>query len=353
MTMNWRGLVSVVALGLSAAAWGQAPVAGQAGATSDPKQVRMDVTVVGKDGEPVEGLTEKDFKLRDFTHKDTKAGVPITSFKAVAAGQSEVRVILLIDAVNIPFSAVSTVRLQVLKYLRGDEGKLAQPMTIAVLSDQGVEMQQGYTKDGNVLAAGLEKEEIGLREIGRSGGAWGAEERLQISLKATHDLAAYGKTLPGRKVVLWISAGWPLLSGPEVNLIGKQQEGIFSNIVQLSTGLRETKMTIYNINPLGATQDLRQSLHYETFLDAVNKPSDVQLGDLGLQVLAVQSGGLVMTGSTDVAGLLKRCVRETTAWYEIGFEMGPAEKDVYHHVVVEVDKAGLVARTRAGYYELR
>jgi VWFA-related protein len=347
MTMSRIGPILIAGLAMSVAAGAQAPVA----AKGDARQVRLDVTVVSKDGAPVAGLMRQDFTLRDFTQKDNKAAVPITSFNAVGAGQSEVGVIVLIDAVNIPFSTVSYVRGQVLKYLRLDEGKLAQPTAIAVLTDQGLQMQHGFTRDGNGLASDLEKQEIGLREINRSGGYWGADERLQISLKAIHDLAAYGGTLPGRKAVLWISPGWPLLSGPGVDLSEKQEQGIFNDIVSFSTDLRQARVTIYNINPLGAGEGVGRAQYYRTFLKGVNKPSQVDLGDLGLQVLAVQSGGLALEGSTDVTGILKRCVRETTAWYEIGFEMGPAEKEVYHHVVVEVDKPGVVVRTRDGYYE--
>jgi VWFA-related protein len=329
MTMSARGLGLLVALGMGVFGWAQAPVAEKV----DSKQVRLDVTVLGADGAPVAGLAGQGFKLRDFAQKDNKASVPITSFKAVAVGQSPVDVIVLIDAVNIPFSSVSYVRAQVAKFLRTDEGKLAQPTTIAVLSDKGLELLEDFTKDGNGLASDLEKTEIGLRTIGRGGGFWGAKEQLQISMKAIQDLGDYGARLPGRKAVLWISPGWPLLSGPEVELNAMLQKEVFDNIVSLSTDLRQGRVTIYNINPLGAAENLGRAEYYTAFLKGVSKPSQAQLGDLGLQVLAVQSGGLALVGSTDVAGMLKRCVGETAAWYEIGFEMAPEDKPYeYHHV---------------------
>jgi VWFA-related protein len=258
---------------------------------------------------------------------------------------------LLIDALNIPYSTVSYVRTQVEKYLREDEGKLAQPTAIGVLTEKGVELQKGFTKDGNGLAEQLEKKEIGLRVLGRDGGFWGADERLQISLKAINDLGAYGGTLPGRKLVIWISPGWPILSGPGVDLTGKQEQGIFDEIVRMSTNLREARVTIYNINPLGAVEGPGRSQYYRAFLKGVTKPSQVELGDLSLQVLAVQSGGAALEGSTDVAGLVKRCVGETAGWYEIGLQAVAAEKaDEYHPLTVEVDQPGVTVRTRSGYY---
>jgi len=347
MKMGLRGVALMAGLGVGVAGWAQAPLVAKGAAPANAGQVRLDVTVVGKDGLPVTGLT-----AQEFTLKDNKSGAPITSFKAVGAGQAPVEVILLIDAVNIPFSTVSYVRIQVEKYLRADEGRLAQPTAIGVLTDNGVEIQKGFTRDGNGLAEDLEKKEIGLRTLGRGTGFWGADERMRISLKAIHDLGAYGGTLPGRRVVVWISPGWPLLSGPEVDLSGKQEQVIFNDIVSMSTDLRQARVTIYNINPLGASENMLRSQYYTEFLKGVSKPSQVQLGDLGLQVLAVQSGGLVLVGSTDVTGLLKRCVAETAAWYEIGFAMAAEDKPYeYHHVVVEVDKPGVAVRTRDGYYE--
>ena len=60
-------------------------------------------------------------------------------------------------------------------------------------------------------------------------------------------------TRPGRKIFLWVSPGWPLLSGPRLDLGAKQEQQIFSDIVALSTQLRDTRTTLYNINPLGTS----------------------------------------------------------------------------------------------------
>ena len=169
------------------------------------------------------GVVARDLTEQDFTVLDNKAAVPITSFKAVNAEQEPVKVIVLIDAVNTRFSNVAYVRDQIQKYLRGNGGKLARPTSIAVLTDKGAEVQKGFTTDGNGLAEALEHEQIGLREIGRDSGYWGATERLQISLTAIHQLTQYAGTLPGRKVVIWVSPGWPLLSG--VQRRGKDRKG--------------------------------------------------------------------------------------------------------------------------------
>jgi VWFA-related protein len=228
---------------------------------------------------------------------------------------------------------------------------LAYPTTIAIFTDTGTQIQEGYSTDGNAMKALLDRQGIGLREIRRSSGFYGASERLNLSLTALQMLASKEAARPGRKIILWVSPGWPLLSGPAVQLDVKQTDGLFSQIVSLSTFMRQGGITMYSVDPLGASEGVGRTFYYEDFLKGVSKSSQVQLGDLGLQVLAVQSGGLALSGNNDIASLLERCMADTQAYYEVSFEAAPAEKrDEYHSLEVKVGKPGLVARTRTGYY---
>jgi hypothetical protein len=128
------------------------------------------------------------------------------------------------------------------------------------------------------------------------------------------------------------------------------QGEIFNEIVAFSTQLRQANVTLYNINPLAVRGSLAGD-YYQGFLKGVSKPGQVLIGNVGLQVLAVQSGGLVLQSSTDVAAMIQKCLLDTQAWYEISFEPQPTERpDAYHHIDVELDKPGLTARTRDGYY---
>jgi VWFA-related protein len=87
------------------------------------------------------------------------------------------------------------------------------------------------------------------------------------------------------------------------------------------------------------------------FVKGISKPSQTDIGDLGLQVLAIQSGGLVFQTNSDIAGLLKKCLADAESWYRISFDPAVAEHpNEYHHVEVRLDKPGLTVRTRDGYY---
>jgi hypothetical protein len=68
-------------------------------------------------------------------------------------------------------------------------------------------------------------------------------------------------------------------------------------------------------------------------------------------VLAVQSGGLVLSSANDVASLLQQCLTDSAPYYEISFDPSPGAKaDEYHHLEIKVAKPDLTARTRQGYY---
>ena len=134
-------------------------------------------------------------------------------------------------------------------------------------------------------------------------------------------------------------SGWPLLSGPRIELDAKQQRQIFANVVSFSNQLREADVTLDSVNPLGAEEGVLRANYYQEFLKGVGTPSKVDLGDLALPVLALQSGGLALQGSTDVAGMLRRCFEDLQSWYEISFDPPPADApETYHHVSLKVDR---------------
>jgi VWFA-related protein len=110
-------------------------------------------------------------------------------------------------------------------------------------------------------------------------------------------------------------------------------------------------VTLDSIDPLGAGESVARAAYYKNFLRGISKPSQTQLADLGLQVLAVQSGGVALTSGNDIAALLEECVADAAPYYEISFAPPPPERsDEYHHLEIRVTKPGLTARTRQGYY---
>ena len=315
-------------------------------ATHDPKTqdaIRLDVVVTDGPGKAVSGLTRDRFKVLDN-------GAPreITSFREVSGSANPATVLIVVDAVNTPYTALSYQRDQISKYLRANEGQLTHMTTFAVLTDKGLQMFDRPSKDGNALASAMDRVETGLRTIGRDQGFYGAQDRLTISLNALREIETYEKSRPGRKVVVWVSPGWPLLSGVNIQLGSKQQMGLYRDIAGFSTQLREAGITLDSLNSWGVGEALGRADYYEVFLDGVKKPGDAQPGNLGVQVLALQSGGQALN-SSDVVGMLRQSVADLDDSYEISFEAAPSDKpNEYHRIQVQVE--GLRVRTRQSYY---
>ena len=317
-----------------------------AGGAVQDGRIHLDVVVTAKQGGPVAGLTQQDFVVTD-----NKVARPIASFRPVQGHEEPVEVILLVDTVNTRYETVAYERDEIDKFLTAEGGELPHPVTLAILTDKGVQVQEAGSQDGKALKAALDSNGTGLRTVRRSAGFYGAEERLDISLHALDQLITREETRPGRKVMIWVSPGWPLLSGPGVQLDKKQQEQIFNQVTSLSTRLRKGQITLYSVNPLGTGESLIRADYYKAFVNGVSKPSQVDPGDLGLEVLATQSGGLALATNNDITGMLQRVMNETKVYYDLSFEAAPGDHaNDYHRILVQVDKAGLVARTRSGYY---
>lgn len=314
-----------------------------------PGRVLLDVVVTAKSGTPERGLRQQDFTLSDNKVKQT-----IGSFQAVDGRQAPIDVIVVIDAVNASYSTVSFEREQIDKVLRADQGKLAYPVSLAVLTDTDVQIVQGFSSDGNALSTALDQYANGLRSFRSSGGFIEANQVFEISLRGLQDLidreSARSSQDLTRKVIVWLSPGWPLLSGPNVEIDAKQQESFFGQIVDFSNHFWRDNITLYSIDPSG-TANPSHTFFWRNFLKGVSKPSQVQAGDLALEVLATQSGGVALNSSNDIAAQLQKCFADLGSYYQISFDPPQADKpNEYHQIEIRIAKPGLSARTRQGYY---
>jgi VWFA-related protein len=311
----------------------------------------LDVVVTDKSGKPVSGLQQQDFTLLDNKHPQR-----ILSFHAVEGGAATpdppVEVILLVDDVNTSYSKVAFERDQIVKFLQRSGGGLARPVSTFIFSDSGITIGDTSSRDGNAVIADFNQKKFGLRSSALAQGPSGDFGRLQLSIHSLQQLADYEALRPGRKLVVWISPGWPLLLGSEVMLSSKQQQGILSAIVILSDRLRQAGITLYEIDPLGM-QDAAgfRTSEYKEFLKPVRKAGQALFGNLALQVFAYQSGGLIFNSSDDVAGEIEACVADANSFYVLSFDGFPGDgPNEYHALEIEIDKPGLAARTRSGYY---
>ena len=324
-----------------------APALPNSALSPDSAHISIDVEVTDKTGRPIGGLGAGDFTLLDNKQSQNLAG-----FHAVSASGTQadpVNVLIVVNTINNAIDTVAREREQLGEFLKQNNGELAHPTSIGFIADSGLKLTAGPTRDGNALFASLGGSRSELRAIGRAGGFWGDTERLQESLKELNQLIEFEAVRPGRKLILFISSGWPMLPWAGDQSDTGQRTQVFNIIVQLTNELREANIVLYCLDPfdLGRTNPF----FYQGYLKGVAKINQAEYPNLALQVLAEHSGGQVIVNGNDIKAEINTAILDAGTYYTLTFDAAtPARTTDYHALSVKVDKPGLTVRTTTGYY---
>jgi VWFA-related protein len=338
--------------------------------TIDVRVVNVETVVTDREGNPVQGLKAGDFRLlvdgrevpvEFFTEVSEGAtaqaapapggGEPGAPGAPLPAGETVWRNYLVL--VDDSF-AVADRRNAALDRIRADLPLLGEEDRMAVLAydGSGLQVLAGWTADraalgealdaarrrptrGNGFLAGDRQtdanvafydailateeypDELRARLVADLN-AWGTPEaRVQLgkTARALSGALRGFEAPPGRKVMLLLSAGWSL-----------QVDGAaFGPFVADANRLG---YTVYPVDV--ATQD-------PVSLKAFNH-------------LAAKTGGRVASSAR--AGAFREVVEDSGSYYWIGFTPTWKADDRHHRVEVEVRRAGLQARARAGFSDL-
>jgi VWFA-related protein len=316
-------------------------------------RMHLDISVTDAAGNPVTDLEPWDFKLTD-----NGAPAKLLSFRGYD-GKSvlpdpPVEVILLIDELNLSQQQVAFMRDQVIAFLRQNGGHPALPTSIMLLTDKGLSIQPEPSLDGNGMAAMVQAIQPHISSINGATGAQGLMERGQVSLREIERIADNERRRPARKLLFWMGPGWPLLDSVNFAFTDGQRRAFFSAIVVLQNQLRESRITVYSVIPEFSSMGVDESLlfRYRSFLKPVESARQAQPGNLGLGVLAEQSGGSVLGPGNNLAALMNGAIAHANAFYSISLNPPPAERQDEHHTLhIQLDRPGLTLRTNTGYYD--
>ena len=338
-------------------------------------RIRLDVVVTEKKGGPVAGLERREFTILD--ERKTQEIVSFQETEGRGASAQGLEVILVLDLVNSSFEQASAARVQIGKFLARNGGRLDYPTSMMVLSEEGLHIQPRPSTDGSALAAVLERESAaghsaGLGEVGR----------FQLSVRALASIAENEVKSKARKILIWTGPGWPMLAGASFGSSSQDRQRTFDTIVEISNRLREARIALYSIPLPGSPKtgapslvsqphggmmpaseapgqsgsgpvmsDTAEAPSYKAFLRGVKSARQAEMGDLALQVFAVQSGGRVLDPSNDLAGQIASCVDDLSAFYTLSFTPADAgHPGDYHELKVQVGRPGVVVRSSVGYY---
>jgi VWFA-related protein len=314
-------------------------------------RIHLDILVSDGGGKPVFGLQPPDFTILD--NNQPRKLLSFRSYDGVNVKPAPpVEVILVVDTVNLPFQQISFIHQEIARFLRQNSGHLAQPVSLMLLTEAGLRIQPRPSVDGNALLTVLDQIKGSVHGITSAMGAEGDLQRFQLSLRQMAAIAENEARRPGRKLLIWVGPGWPMLNSPNFSFSDKDQRRYFDAIVELSTQMREARMALYSVSPTNSVMGAgTREFLYKDFLKGVRSPRQSDTGDLTLKVLAVQSGGRIVGPDNDIAGQIDNCIADANAFYTLSFNPPPAERaDEYHDLKVTVSQAGLTVRTNTGYY---
>ncbi len=339
--------------------------------------VVLNVLVTDRFGKPVSGLQQNNFTVLDN-------GQPrkLSSFRAVegSKGIAPARVILMLDAVNNSPKDIASDRKSVERFLEQNPGGLAFPTSVGILSASGTHVSQA-SRDRETVQAQLQQitKTVHLFDCGESSG--GSEQvfatinvkagssisegerpgemascqnqRFRKSVDALKQLVVEQENEPGRAIVIWIGRGWPLLLRHEFSddSTGIKQN-MFDNLVLITNAMREGQVTLDAVfSPDLFRRVERRSDHDNEFFNGVPTENEMTSSSLGVQVLAHQSGGLVLLDGKDLAAEVAQCVADAQLYYALSFDTPRASKlSEFHSLEVKTDDPALTVRTNTDYY---
>lgn len=346
--------------------------------------VQLDVVVTDQAGKPVAGLDLNDFTLIE-DNRPQKIVSLHTMDATIQRTVAPTHVILMLDTVNLGFEQAAFARTEMEKFLRQNNGHMALPVSVFVLTADGVNVMQP-TADGNEFADRLEHLGTALRKADVTTGAGADIARYQLSLKWLTAVARNVASRPGKKLLIWSGPGWPSLDGPNYTISDKMLQGDFNLLVELSTLLRVGQISVYDVTAAENTSAKSGSMGgasesttttgtskggksagfgwaemdynanagpfaYKNFLKGVKTADKAAPPYLGLKVLAIQGGGLVLGPGNNLLEQINQCVQDASVYYRLSFAPSHSNRaNDYHDLKVQVGRPGLTARTNTGFY---
>lgn len=369
----------------------------------------IEVNVVAQDskGRAVKDLTRDDFELFDngkevpidvfaaefaepTSPTATIATLPPNTFTNRIQGVPPSVTVILLDGLNTTYEDQTWARTEVIRFLENLQPQ--NRVAIFMLGDH-LYVLQNFTNDPKLLLSKLKNTNMripmeliasqppadaiestsastitGMTQRPGGGGAAGAagsvaaiEGRLKQQVKHERDLllrmriirtadalafiADYLKQFPGRKNLIWVSAGFPISIGfdaPGGPGDTSDQVLFTSETERASKALNNADMAIYPVNARGlvAQPGTRAGVDWNNFYST----------EATAVALAEHTGGRAFFNTNDIAQAMRVAVDDAQADYTLGFyPQNVAWDGRYHELKVKVARPGVHLRYRQGY----
>ncbi len=322
----------------------------QAQPSANASTVALTVTVIGKDVSPVTGLQQG-----DFTVLENKTQQPIHGFSAPSAAQSgsaAPRAVLVLDELSTKFDTMSFARTKLHKFFKESGGTVLEPTLFVALTENGLVLLHDYTRDANALDTALSHHTTLVAYQLRNNGSIGRIDRINVALACLQQIASSVRGYPADTTIIWIAPGFSTIG--QMNFDHGLQVSTYGLIQQIANQLMQAHITIDSIDPRGASATRSYgNLWYKHFSPLPSQVNQATFAPLDLRALVVQSGGNVFYGRDDLDMELAWAYQWANASYILRYtSTNTAPNDALRAIQVNVDRPGVTAYARQGYYGL-
>jgi VWFA-related protein len=304
--------------------------------------------------------------------------------------------ILLLDSLNTALGDQLSSHAEMLKYLRT---QLSEGQKIAILSlRESLGLLQDFTSDPRLLIAALDKYKPGtskelsgaeiqiltpkeaeamtpemlhiIDEHNQSRAAESTDVRVRVTLEALRSIARAFGGFPGRKNLIWVSAVFPFNLQPGAGDYPDAQRTYAEDVRRTAELLAAARVAVYTVD---ARSLLVGNSVYDQTLSATPGPlvrtvqplsnqqtPGEQLADSHdatvtshqtMQDLATETGGLALYNRNDIARAVALSAADGEHYYTLGYYPEGAHWDgKFHNIEVKLNREGLKARHRSGYF---
>ncbi len=189
---------------------------------------------------------------------------------------------------------------------------------------------------------------------------WAAHESSMVrgALNAVDSVVSWLAGVPGRKAVLYVSDGLPLVPGldlftiytraPQSSEVSRRTPEMVAQRFDLTTRFRQTtahasrnRVIFYPIEAYGTRIDEGSQGLFDD-VSIANRQN-------GLRFLAEDTGGRALLNATDVPGALSRMEEDFESYYSIGYQPQRPGDEAEHKIEVRAKPRGVQVRTRQWY----
>jgi VWFA-related protein len=318
-------------------------------------RVVLDVVVTDAKGNVVTDLKKNDFKVTDAGEPQTvtdfdvsavhvaKPDVTINSTAELDSLAPDAPVnIILLDEFNTLFEDEAFARYSLKKYLEKQPDKLTTPTMLLAVGIDKFKVLTDYTQDKQAILNALDHHFV--EYPWRAQGISWAPERLATAFGTLERVAEATVGHPGHKNMIWIGRGFPSINMANIPVDSSRR--VESYVQQCVNMLRDARVTLYAVDPAGLVVDPIAKYGNEAAeLDPFG-------GNYDFSRLARATGGKALYGRNDVDAEIGRSAEDGVNFYTLTYRptTGGMDPQKFRKIAVTVDRPGLTATTRLGYF---